>query len=109
MKCKTKKNMVRAISALLLFGFCLSVGAGHAEAKKPNIVVIWGDDIGRDNLSVFSKGMMGYRPPNIDRIASEGMLFTDAYTDRSCSASRASFATIPDSHAGLMLGAARKV
>ena len=45
-------------------------GEADAQAKKPNILVIWGDDIGRDNLSVFTKGMMGYRTPNIDRLAS---------------------------------------
>ena len=61
--------------------------------KRPNIVVIWGDDIGRDNLSVFTKGMMGYRTPNIDRLAKEGMLFTDFYADQSCTAGRSSFIT----------------
>jgi arylsulfatase len=64
-----------------------------AQVKKPNIVVIWGDDIGRDNLSVFTKGMMGYRTPNIDRLAAEGMLFTDFYADQSCTAGRSSFIT----------------
>jgi arylsulfatase len=65
----------------------------EAQSTKPNIVVIWGDDIGRDNLSVFTKGMMGYRTPNIDRLAREGMLFTDFYADQSCTAGRASFIT----------------
>ena len=55
--------------------------------------MIQGDDIGRDNLSVFTKGMMGYQTPNIDRIANEGMLFTDAYADQSCTAGRSSFIT----------------
>ncbi len=58
---------------------------------KPNIVILWGDDIGQSNLSVFTKGMMGYRTPNIDRIAAEGMLFTDYYAEQSCTAGRASF------------------
>ncbi|NCF63796.1 MAG: sulfatase-like hydrolase/transferase [Gammaproteobacteria bacterium] len=62
-------------------------------ADKPNIVVIWGDDIGRDNLSVWSKGVMGYETPNIDRIAAEGTLFTDAYAEQSCTAGRSSFIT----------------
>jgi arylsulfatase len=62
-----------------------------ADAKKPNILVIWGDDIGQSNLSVFTKGMMGYRTPNIDRIANEGMLFTDYYGEQSCTAGRAAF------------------
>jgi arylsulfatase A-like enzyme len=59
--------------------------------KKPNILVIWGDDIGQSNLSCFTKGVMGYRTPNIDRIASEGMLFTDYYAEQSCTAGRAAF------------------
>ena len=63
------------------------------SSKKPNILVIWGDDIGIQNLSCYSHGMMGYRTPNIDRIASEGMLFTDSYGEQSCTAGRASFIT----------------
>lgn len=61
--------------------------------KKPNIVIIWGDDIGTANLSIFTKGMMGYRTPNIDRIAEEGMLFTDYYGEQSCTAGRSAFMT----------------
>jgi arylsulfatase A-like enzyme len=57
--------------------------------KKPNILVIWGDDIGQSNLSAYTKGMMGYRTPNIDRIANEGMIFTDYYAEQSCTAGRA--------------------
>ena len=58
---------------------------------KPNILVIWGDDIGISNLSCYSDGMMGYRTPNIDRIANEGMRFTDSYGEQSCTAGRAAF------------------
>jgi arylsulfatase A-like enzyme len=61
--------------------------------KKPNILVIWGDDIGISNLSCYSSGVMGYRTPNIDRIANEGMRFTDAYGEQSCTAGRSSFIT----------------
>jgi arylsulfatase A-like enzyme len=61
--------------------------------KKPNILVIWGDDIGITNLSCYSDGLMGYRTPNIDRIAKEGMRFTDCYGEQSCTAGRASFIT----------------
>ena len=61
--------------------------------KKPNILVIWGDDIGMWNLSCYSKGMMGYRTPNIDRIAHEGMIFTDYYGEQSCTAGRSAFIT----------------
>jgi arylsulfatase A-like enzyme len=61
--------------------------------KKPNILVIFGDDIGITNLSCYSDGMMGYRTPNIDRLAKEGMKFTDSYAEQSCTAGRASFIT----------------
>jgi arylsulfatase len=60
---------------------------------KPNILVIWGDDIGISNLSCYSHGLMGYRTPNIDRVAEEGMLFTDSYGEQSCTAGRSSFIT----------------
>jgi arylsulfatase len=62
-----------------------------ARAQKPNILVIWGDDIGISNLSCYSDGLMGYRTPNIDRIANEGMRFTDYYGEQSCTAGRAAF------------------
>ena len=61
--------------------------------KKPNILVIWGDDIGQSNLSCYTKGVMGYRTPNIDRIANEGMIFTDYYGEQSCTAGRSAFIT----------------
>src|SRR5690606_34007926 len=61
--------------------------------KPPNILVIWGDDIGISNLSCYSDGLMGYRTRNIDRLAAEGMKFTDAYGEQSCTAGRASFIT----------------
>jgi arylsulfatase len=61
--------------------------------SKPNVLVIWGDDIGITNLSCYSHGLMGYRTPNIDRLAKEGMLFTDSYGEQSCTAGRASFIT----------------
>jgi len=60
-------------------------------AGKPNILIIWGDDIGYWNISAYSKGMMGYKTPNIDRIAIEGMTFTDCYGEQSCTAGRAAF------------------
>ena len=62
-------------------------------ADQPNILVIWGDDIGITNLSCYSDGLMGYRTPNIDRIADEGMRFTDSYGEQSCTAGRSSFIT----------------
>jgi arylsulfatase len=63
----------------------------QAAAKQPNIVVIWGDDIGWSNISAYNMGMMGYRTPNIDRIATEGAAFTDFYGQQSCTAGRAAF------------------
>src|SRR5215510_12279358 len=63
------------------------------KSDKPNILVIWGDDIGQSNLSCYTHGLMGYRTPNIDRIAREGMLFTDSYGEQSCTAGRSSFIT----------------
>jgi len=61
--------------------------------EKPNILVVWGDDIGQSNISAYTMGMMGYRTPNIDRIADEGMIFTDYYGEQSCTAGRSSFIT----------------
>ena len=63
------------------------------QQEQPNILVIWGDDIGITNLSCYSDGLMGYRTPNIDRIANEGMRFTDSYGEQSCTAGRAAFIT----------------
>jgi arylsulfatase len=64
-----------------------------ASGKKPNMLIIWGDDIGYWNLSCYNRGMMGYRTPNIDRIAKEGAIFTDYYAQQSCTAGRAAFIT----------------
>jgi len=64
-----------------------------ATDKKPNIVVIWGDDVGQSNISAYSRGVMGYQTPNIDRIAKEGVMFTDYYGEQSCTAGRAAFIT----------------
>src|SRR5262249_2842178 len=67
--------------------------ATPAGGRKPNILVIWGDDIGVANVSAYSFGVMGYKTPNIDRIAREGLMFTDYYAEQSCTAGRASFIT----------------
>lgn len=75
---------------LLAFGMTLISGIAQAQ-EKPNILVIWGDDIGRSNISAYTMGMMGYQTPNIDRIADEGMIFTDYYGEQSCTAGRSSF------------------
>ena len=88
--------MRRMLLALLALGLVLaSAGPATAQApaKQPNILVIWGDDIGYWNISAYNQGMMGYKTPNIDRIAREGALFTDWYGQQSCTAGRAAFIT----------------
>ncbi len=79
----------------LLFGLiAMLIAPGFAmAAEKPNFLIIWGDDIGYWNISAYNMGMMGYKTPNIDRLAKEGMIFTDAYGEQSCTAGRASFIT----------------
>ncbi|MDE1180951.1 arylsulfatase [Paraburkholderia sp.] len=67
--------------------------AASQRSNKPNILVIFGDDIGQTNISAYSKGVVGYETPNIDRIANEGMLFTDYYAENSCTAGRSTFIT----------------
>jgi len=80
----------RAASLLILTGL---LGQSVLAADRPNILVIWGDDIGIWNISKYSHGLMGYPTPNIDRIANEGMLFTDYYGEQSCTAGRSAFIT----------------
>jgi len=83
-----KSNSFKLIFLLIL----LPLQAAFA-ADKPNILVIWGDDIGQFNISAYNMGMMGYKTPNIDRIAKEGAVFTDWYGQQSCTAGRAAFIT----------------
>src|SRR6202161_3611933 len=63
------------------------------NSSKPNILVIFGDDIGQANISAYTRGVVGYKTPNIDRVANEGMIFTDYYAENSCTAGRSSFIT----------------
>src|SRR5436190_24259481 len=90
---KRKSNPLHYGLSLLTAGAALlSVTTSvHAADKKPNILVIWGDDIGMDNISYNSHGLMGYQTPNIDRVAKEGVSFTDYYAQQSCTAGRAAF------------------
>ncbi len=83
---------MKRLKILLTIVF-LSAITLYAQDKKPNILVIWGDDIGYWNVSHNNRGMMGYQTPNIDRIANEGISFTDYYAEQSCTAGRASFIT----------------
>jgi arylsulfatase len=71
----------------------LAIASAVGAQDRPNILVIWGDDIGQSNISAYTKGLMGYRTPNIDRVANEGMIFTDYYGEQSCTAGRSSFIT----------------
>ena len=92
MQTTTRTHAVSATTALALLAL-VATAAAQAPAKKPNILVIFGDDIGQTNVSAYSMGVMGYRTPNIDRIAKEGMIFTDYYAEQSCTAGRSSFIT----------------
>jgi arylsulfatase len=92
-----RSALFAAITTFSMFG-AASMQPAAAEpaqsesaAGKPNIVVIWGDDVGFWNVGAYSRGMMGYQTPNIDRIANEGALFTDTYAQQSCTAGRAAF------------------
>ena len=95
------KTMFSAIPRILVAAAAVAtlgvIGAGAtaeaATGRPPNVLVIWGDDIGQFNISAYNRGMMGYRTPNIDRIANEGALFTDWYGQQSCTAGRAAFIT----------------
>ena len=78
------------VSAIFGMGLLLMTNPAVAQ-DKPNILVIWGDDVGVHNISAYNHGIMGYRTPNIDRIAAEGAMFTDSYAHQSCTAGRASF------------------
>jgi arylsulfatase len=82
-----------AVGTVLAASMVMSAKPAEAQEKPPNILAIWGDDIGYWNISTYNMGMMGYRTPNIDRLANEGMTFTDAYGEQSCTAGRASFIT----------------
>ena len=88
------RNAGRAIvTAIAAFALAFMASTASAEKKKPNILIIWGDDIGTFNVSACNLGMMGYKTPNIDRVAREGALFTDWYGQQSCTAGRAAFIT----------------
>ena len=86
------RNLLQRPAAVALIA-CAAAFSAQAEDKKPNIVIIWGDDIGQSNVSAYSKGMMGYKTPNIDRVANEGLIFTDYYAEQSCTAGRSAFIT----------------
>ena len=91
-----KRSIIKTLSAALFASvFAPMVTCPPAKAQQPetNIVIIWGDDIGQSNISAYTRGLMGYQTPNIDRLANEGVMFTDYYAEQSCTAGRASFIT----------------
>src|SRR5262245_3911711 len=94
-RAKSTNRWVRCVAIAALVMSCLLLAAtdARAQSKKPNILVIMGDDIGWFNPSCYNSGIMGYRTPNIDRIAAEGARFTDWYGQQSCTAGRAAFVT----------------
>jgi arylsulfatase len=91
MKENSKRKQFKMFPLLVLTLCVWCVNANIYAQDKPNILVIWGDDIGQSNISAYTMGMMGYRTPNIDRVANEGMIFTDYYSEQSCTAGRSSF------------------
>jgi arylsulfatase len=86
---KTYTKFIFPFAALLL----ILCGPAWGADKKPNILVVWGDDVGQSNISAYTHGLVGYKTPNIDRIANEGLTFTDYYGEQSCTAGRSSFIT----------------
>ncbi|MFY0617551.1 arylsulfatase [Shimia sp.] len=85
----TPLKTVRTFSAAAVV--LTTMASGLLAQDKPNILVIWGDDVGQSNISAYTMGLMGYRTPNIDRVANEGMIFTDYYGEQSCTAGRSSY------------------
>ena len=85
----TGSGIIRKTGLTLLLA--IMAASATAAGDKPNILVVWGDDIGQSNISTYTHGLMGYKTPNIDRIANEGMTFTDYYGEQSCTAGRSSF------------------
>ncbi|MCU4176893.1 arylsulfatase [Carboxylicivirga sp. N1Y90] len=81
--------MKKLFSLSLVLAMCVALSA--QKDKKPNILVIWGDDIGWANISCYNHGIMGYKTPNLDKLAEEGAMFTDWYAQQSCTAGRAAF------------------
>jgi hypothetical protein len=90
-----RSNLIKYGLTVLTASTALMGAGGTAQAadKKPNIVIIWGDDIGQSDVSAYSMGLMGFKTPNIDRVAKEGVIFTDYYAEQSCTAGRSSFIT----------------
>lgn len=86
-----RRKLFICLAMLATLGLSAGLASAATKTTKPNILVLWGDDIGQTNVSRYSQGLMGYRTPNIDRIGEEGMTFTDSYAEQSCTAGRSTF------------------
>ena len=84
-------SLSAVLVAAIMLSAILPAASPARAADKPNILVVWGDDVGQSNISAYTRGLVGYRTPNIDRIADEGLIFTDYYGEQSCTAGRSSF------------------
>jgi arylsulfatase A-like enzyme len=93
MSSSTRRKALLGLLASVFAATVTCVPVSAQQQQRPNIVIIWGDDIGQSDISAYSRGLMGFKTPNIDRIANEGVLFTDYYAEQSCTAGRASFIT----------------
>lgn len=88
-----KSFLATYVIGTLLLPMTSLANEANIQEEKPNMLIIWGDDIGYSNISAYNNGLMGYETPNIDRIADEGAIFTHHYAQQSCTAGRASFIT----------------
>jgi arylsulfatase len=86
---RTRRQLL--LMTMIIITVIVCFASLSSAQSKPNILVIWGDDIGQSNISAYTRGLVGYKTPNIDRIAKEGILFTDYYGEQSCTAGRSSF------------------
>ena len=92
MKKLIKRTAIQLLIVALMLGLCLSTGTAYAD-KKPNIIMIMGDDIGMWNIGAYGRGVMYSTTSNIDKLAAEGAIFSDYYAEASCTAGRANFIT----------------
>ena len=91
MNISIESGRLRVVMCLFALVAGISIVSPASAQDQPNILIIWGDDVGQGNISAYTRGLMGYQTPNIDRVANEGMIFTDYYGEQSCTAGRSSF------------------
>ena len=90
---KIRNALLGSFAVIAAATMTSSPAVTQQQPQKPNILIIWGDDIGTFNVSAYNMGMMGYKTPNIDSIGRQGAIFTDWYGQQSCTAGRAAFIT----------------